>query len=254
MEFASYGYEVYTPEVDDHGVDFVAKAPDTSVYYEIQVKNCRKVKYIYETKEKMPLSNTRLMVVLNFIEGQLPTMYIIPTMEWKHPNEVLVDRNYDKSGQTSEPEWGINMSQKNLPYLEQYKAEKFLDEVELNWNLHKREPQPLTNEMVKDGILKEAQFIQYSEDGAMGSDGEIMTVQKNGEVYVGNYANGELSIKQIMEAFPWIGSKKFDEIVKNGISNDGKVHYYYLECGNHLFVRDTVDGVFQEVMKKCRGL
>ena len=23
MEFASYGYEVYTSEVDDHGVDFV---------------------------------------------------------------------------------------------------------------------------------------------------------------------------------------------------------------------------------------
>jgi hypothetical protein len=140
MEFASYGYEVYTSEVDDHGVDFVAKAPDTSVYYEIQVKSCRKVNYIYETKEKMPLSNTRLMVVLNFIEGQLPTMYIIPTMEWKYPNEVLVDRNYDKPGQTSKPEWGINMSQKNLLYLEQYKAENFLDEVELNWDLHKREP------------------------------------------------------------------------------------------------------------------
>jgi hypothetical protein len=25
MEFASYGFEVYTSEVDDHGVDFVVK-------------------------------------------------------------------------------------------------------------------------------------------------------------------------------------------------------------------------------------
>ena len=25
MEFASYGYDVYTSEVDDHGVDFVAR-------------------------------------------------------------------------------------------------------------------------------------------------------------------------------------------------------------------------------------
>ena len=25
MEFASYGFEVYTSEVDDHGVDFIAK-------------------------------------------------------------------------------------------------------------------------------------------------------------------------------------------------------------------------------------
>ena len=27
MEFASYGYDVYTSEVDDHGVDFVARNP-----------------------------------------------------------------------------------------------------------------------------------------------------------------------------------------------------------------------------------
>ena len=27
MEFVSYGYDVYTSEVDDHGVDFVARNP-----------------------------------------------------------------------------------------------------------------------------------------------------------------------------------------------------------------------------------
>ena len=30
MEFASYGFEVYTSEVDDHGVDFVAKLPNSN--------------------------------------------------------------------------------------------------------------------------------------------------------------------------------------------------------------------------------
>lgn len=34
MEFTSYGFEVYTSEVDDHGVDFVAKQPKTSEFYE----------------------------------------------------------------------------------------------------------------------------------------------------------------------------------------------------------------------------
>lgn len=28
MEFTTYRYEVYTSEIDDHGVDFVVKAPD----------------------------------------------------------------------------------------------------------------------------------------------------------------------------------------------------------------------------------
>ena len=41
MEFASYGYDVYTSEVDDHGVDFVARNPVDGQYYEIQVKSIR---------------------------------------------------------------------------------------------------------------------------------------------------------------------------------------------------------------------
>ena len=38
MEFASYGYEVYTSEVDDHGVDFVVKVPGAEKFYEVQVR------------------------------------------------------------------------------------------------------------------------------------------------------------------------------------------------------------------------
>ena len=38
MEFASYGYDVYTSEVDDHGVDFVARDIVTGTFYEVQVK------------------------------------------------------------------------------------------------------------------------------------------------------------------------------------------------------------------------
>ena len=35
MEFASYGYDIYTSEVDDHGVDFVARDVKTDIFYEI---------------------------------------------------------------------------------------------------------------------------------------------------------------------------------------------------------------------------
>ena len=31
MEFTSYGYDVYTSEVDDHGVDFVARDVKTDM-------------------------------------------------------------------------------------------------------------------------------------------------------------------------------------------------------------------------------
>jgi hypothetical protein len=125
MEFTSYGFEVYTSEVDDHGVDFVAKAPNTSKYYEVQVKSCRKTSYVFEPKDKMPLAENRLMCLLHFVDDQPPTVYIIPTLEWQNPNGVLVDREYDPQQHKSKPEWGINVSQKNLPYLERYQADNF---------------------------------------------------------------------------------------------------------------------------------
>lgn len=66
MEFASYGYDVYTSEVDDHGVDFVARNPDDGQYYEIQVKAVRDLDYVYIRKDKMALSPTRLVYLLLF--------------------------------------------------------------------------------------------------------------------------------------------------------------------------------------------
>lgn len=32
MEFASYGYDIYTSEVDDHGVDFIAKDMKSGIF------------------------------------------------------------------------------------------------------------------------------------------------------------------------------------------------------------------------------
>ena len=129
MEFASYGFEVYTSEVDDHGVDFVAKLPGENRYYEVQVKSVRDYGYIYMTKSKMPeLSEDRLVCYLHFIDRQLPDVFVIPATAWKNPNAVLVDRKYDKPGQKSEPEWGINISKKNYNLLDEYKADCWLKE------------------------------------------------------------------------------------------------------------------------------
>ena len=125
MEFASYGYDVYISEVDDHGVDFVARNPDDGQYYEIQVKAVRNLDYVYIRKDKMVLSPARLVYLLLFSNGTLPDCYVIPSQTWKDPNALFVDRNYDKPGQKSDPEWGINLSKKNLPLLEPYREEQY---------------------------------------------------------------------------------------------------------------------------------
>ena len=129
MEFASYGFEVYTSEVDDHGVDFIAKLPSENRFYEVQVKSLREYGYIFMAKSKMPeLSDERLICFLHFIDGKLPDVFVIPASAWKNPNTILLDRKYDKPGQKSEPEWGINISQKNYSLLAKYAADYWFRE------------------------------------------------------------------------------------------------------------------------------
>ena len=130
MEFASYGFEVYSSEVDDHGVDFVVKVPGTAKFFEVQVKSVRDYGYVFISKSKMPmLTSHRLVCYLHFIDGQLPDVFVIPATAWDKPNAVLVDRNYDKPRQTSKPEWGISISKKNYAMLDTYKAENKLSEI-----------------------------------------------------------------------------------------------------------------------------
>ena len=123
MEFASYGYDVYTSEVDDHGVDFVAKDPNTGIFFEVQVKSLYKSNYSYISKKKLVLDERHLVCVLQFLQCQLPTVYVITATAWNHPNAVLTD--YEYTDLKSKPEWGIRLSEKNLPLIEKYKAEKY---------------------------------------------------------------------------------------------------------------------------------
>lgn len=127
MEFTSYRYEVYTSEIDDHGVDYVAKAPNKSSFYEIQVKSMCRGNYVFISKDKIKMDDRHLVCFLHFEDNAMPEVYIIPITAWKTPNAVLVDREYDKPGQKSKPEWGINYSKKNKHLLEPYKIEHFFE-------------------------------------------------------------------------------------------------------------------------------
>ncbi|MEY2372153.1 DUF4365 domain-containing protein [Lysinibacillus capsici] len=124
MEFASYGLEVYTTEVDDRGIDFIIKDKNGR-FCEIQVKSLRGTGYVFMQKSKFDITNKNLyLALLIFNVGEMPDVFIIPAQAWEVANEVFVDRNYDKPGQTSKPEWGINISKKNYSILEIFKFEE----------------------------------------------------------------------------------------------------------------------------------
>lgn len=126
MEFASYGLEVFTSEVDDRGIDFIVK-DKTGRFLEIQVKSKSVKGYVYAEKVKFNIENRSLfMVLIIFNEGMIPELFLIPAEIWKHPNEVLVDRKYNKPGQKSKPEYGINISKKHFDILRKFEFSKVI--------------------------------------------------------------------------------------------------------------------------------
>ena len=50
MEFTKTGFDVYTAEVDDKGIDFVVRKNETE-YFDIQVKSVRNNNYVFMKKE-----------------------------------------------------------------------------------------------------------------------------------------------------------------------------------------------------------
>jgi hypothetical protein len=126
MEFASYGFEIYTSEVDDHGIDFVAKKSNNR-YFDVQVKSIRGYNYIFFPKDKFNLRNNLYAAIVIFLPTESPHFYLIPSINWQGPNALLVSRDY--IGKKSEPEWGLNLSKKNLDLLYQYSFDKSILEL-----------------------------------------------------------------------------------------------------------------------------
>lgn len=126
MEFTSYGLDVFTSEVDDHGIDFVVHGPQG--FHQIQVKSIQ-AKTEYVCLEKAHFDNTDphlWLCLLQFEQGCLPLLYLIPATSWQQTTTLFRDYSYGKPGQTSKPEYGLNLSHKNLPLLEPFSFDKMI--------------------------------------------------------------------------------------------------------------------------------
>ena len=121
MEFTRYGFAVFGAEVDDRGIDFIIRK-SRKKYYEIQVKSKRGLEYIYFPKDKFLLSPDLYAVIVLFYEGKGPRLYLIPSEAWRRPNSIFKSRDY--VGKKSAPEWGLELSQKNLNQLKRFSFDK----------------------------------------------------------------------------------------------------------------------------------
>ncbi|MCG7866786.1 MAG: DUF4365 domain-containing protein [Candidatus Thiodiazotropha taylori] len=127
MELTMYGFQVYGSEVDDRGIDFVARY-EKGPYFSVQVKSIRNKGYVFLQKEKFQISSDWYLALAILNQGKEPELYIVPSEAWLSPNALLVDREYE--GKKSKPEWGLNLSVKNLPLLENYLFHKMVAKLQ----------------------------------------------------------------------------------------------------------------------------
>lgn len=128
MEFTLHGFDVYSSEVDDRGIDLVVRK-EPSTYYDIQVKSARlpRGNYIFFPKDKFQLRNNLLAAIVLFSDGKPPGFYIIPSLAWQHPDDLLADYTYTE--RKSAPEWGLRLSKKNLPLLSRFAFQKVIHDL-----------------------------------------------------------------------------------------------------------------------------
>jgi hypothetical protein len=127
MEFTLFGFDIYSSEVDDRGIDFVIRK-DVSRYYDVQVKSLLRGSYIFMLQDKFILSDNLLAAIVLFADSNPPQLYLIPSKKWEMADSFLVRRDYGQ-GKKSKPEWGINLSKRNLPLLEVYKFDKIVQDL-----------------------------------------------------------------------------------------------------------------------------
>jgi hypothetical protein len=128
MELSMHGLDVYTAEVDDKGIDFIVRR-DSNTYFDIQVKSSRNYTYIFFPKRCFSPRPNLYAAFVHFLDGSLPGLYLIPSLEWCQPNKLLVDREYE--GKKSLPEYGINVSRINMPLLEKYSFNLSVEQLKL---------------------------------------------------------------------------------------------------------------------------
>lgn len=119
MEFVLLGCDVFSSEVDDHGIDFVVRTTK-GVHYDVQVKSYRpkvgKNPYIFMRKTKFDPSPTLLLLLIQFVDGNPPTLFLVQSsVESKH-HPLFENREYGE-GKKSKPEWGITINKSKLATL-----------------------------------------------------------------------------------------------------------------------------------------
>ncbi len=112
MEFTKAGFDVYTSEVDDKGIDFVVRKNEDE-YFDVQVKSARNYNYVFMRKGKFKLRKNLLLCLVLFENEKSPVLLLIPSLDWKNAkHRFLIHQEYERA--RSKPEWGVRINKSSI--------------------------------------------------------------------------------------------------------------------------------------------
>lgn len=120
MALVRAGLDVYTPAIDDRGIDLIARL-GTAHFVEFQVKATRGLNYVFMRKQVFAIHPNRFLAYVHFVGDDEPTIYLIPSSVWQNPDDLFVSRDYE--GKRSAPEYGLNLTSSRLARLEPYRLQ-----------------------------------------------------------------------------------------------------------------------------------
>ncbi len=125
--FLYHGYDVFPTDVDDSGVDFIARDSKGNTY-DVQVKSARNDNYQYIRESKFNKSDSFLVCCVRFGESGNPEVYIFPGTAWDEEGSVLKYYEYG-SGKKSKPEYGISFGtgDDKMKFVERYHSDHFFN-------------------------------------------------------------------------------------------------------------------------------
>ena len=88
MALVRNGMDVYTPAVDDRGIDLIARI-DVGTYLEVQVKATRGDSYVYVRKSVFPIHPNRYLAYVSFDSEADPDVFLIPQRPGRRPTGCL---------------------------------------------------------------------------------------------------------------------------------------------------------------------
>lgn len=132
--FVGHGFSIDRPPVTKGPVDFVASLNGRTM--RIKVRAVSQIgSYVFMEKRRFNICDTDLFMAVTYIprDEDEKILYLVPATEWAKDIYPFKGKDYDKPGQTSEPEWGISFSQKAKDAMEPYRFSKILSNFGLSY-------------------------------------------------------------------------------------------------------------------------